>query len=265
MRKTYRNKNVREYWGMRWQNVPADLPMENESVYPLCYSNQIINCTNGKILEAGCGAGRVLRYYHGRGYDIEGIDFIKEAIGKLERVDPSLKVSVGDITNLDYGSKTFDFVLAFGLYHNLDENLQLAIDETNRILRPGGGLCASFRADNVQTRISDWIERIKSMRKCFLGKSRNREFHKMNLKKHEFGELFNQSGFKVRSIQPVQNMPFLYKFRGFRSKKQKDFNENIVRSEGYKLSRIGAILQSFLMNNFPDQFCNIYVMIAYKK
>ena len=216
MRKTYRNKNVREYWGVRWRNVPADLPMENESVYPLCYSNQMINRTNGRILEAGCGAGRVLRYYHDRGYDIEGIDFIKEVIDKLERVDPSLKVMVGDITKLSYRNDTFDFVLAFGLYHNLDENLQLAIDETHRILKPEGGLCVSFRADNLQTKISDWIERIKANRKPFSGRSRNREFHKMNLTKREFRELFNQSGFKVGSIATVQNMPFLYKFRWFR-------------------------------------------------
>ncbi len=69
----------------------------------------------GKILEAGCGAGRILRYYHDRGYDIIGIDFIDVAISKLKEIDPTLQAEVGDITSLGFADQSFRYVLAFGL------------------------------------------------------------------------------------------------------------------------------------------------------
>ena len=86
----------------------------------------------------------------------------------------------------------------------------------------------------------------------------------MNLTKNEFSLLFKDHGFEIVNIYPVENMPILYKFSFFRSKLHKEFNENIARSEGYRLSRFGQKLQNILMKYFPDQFCNIFVLIASK-
>ena len=69
---------------------------------------------------------------------------------------------------------------------------------------------------------------------------------------------------RVIAVFPVENMPFLYKFSFFREKRQKEFDENIARRDGYQLSILGNILQKFLINLFPNQFCNIYVIIAKK-
>lgn len=99
--------------------------------------------------------GRILRYYHDLKMDIIGIDFIKVAINKLEKVDSTLKVEVGDITNLHFEDCSFRYVLAFGLYHNLEKGLTRSIAETYRVLEHGGSVCASFRADNIQTRLTD--------------------------------------------------------------------------------------------------------------
>jgi SAM-dependent methyltransferase len=67
-----------------------------------------------KILEAGCGAGRILRYYHDRGYDIIGIDLIAVAISKLKEIDPTIQAEVSDITSLRFADQSFKYVLAFG-------------------------------------------------------------------------------------------------------------------------------------------------------
>ena len=42
-------------------------------------------------------------------------------------------------------------------------------------------------------------------------------------------------------------------------------NENIAREQGYKLSNFGNYLQMLIMKILPDQFCNLYVIIAKKK
>jgi len=262
MRITWRAHSVKEYWAARWDDIPADAPMENSEVYPLKYARMTVKNKTGKILEAGCGAGRLLRYYHDRGYDILGIDFIDVAIKKLKEIDPTLQTEAGDITNLRFADNSFRYILAFGLYHNLEHDLVTAIRETYRVLEKGGLVCASFRADNIQTRLTDWMTDRKTGKNG--SENKRRVFHKMNLTRSEYERLFNSAGFTVEYIAPVENMPILYKFALFRAVEHKQFNENKARAEGYRLSWFGQLLQNMLMRFFPDQFCNIYVLIAKK-
>jgi len=261
MRVTYRKNGVKSYWANRWNDIPVDEPMSNSNSYPLRYALDTINSRDGAILEAGCGAGRILRYYHDLGYDITGFDFIEVAVQKLKKVDPSLKVEVGDITKLKYKNEQFHFLLAYGLYHNLENGLDDAINESLRVLAKGGRICASFRADNLQTRITAWLAERKT---SIDGQRKHRQFHKLNLTRGEFISTFKRVGFKIEKVFPVENMPILYKFSLFRSKGHKNFDENKARSEGYKLSILGGMIQKILMYFFPNQFCNVYVMIATK-
>ncbi len=262
MRVTYRSANNKDYWTKRWDDIPADAPMGNLSVYPLKYAQMTVKDKAGKILEAGCGAGRILRYYHDRGHDIIGIDFIDVAIRKLKGIDPTLRAEVGNITNLRFADQSFKYVLAFGLYHNLQDGLDKAIQETHRVLEKGGLVCASFRADNIQTKLTDYLADRKAKKRG--GENMTRFFHKMNLTRNEYEQLFTRAGFIVDFVGPVENMPILYKFAIFRSSGHKEFDENKARMEGYRLSWFGQRLQNFLMRYFPDQFCNIYVLIAHE-
>lgn len=260
MRITYRRGNIKDYWAQRWDSIPVDIPMENTNAYPLKYAEETVTARDGRILEAGCGAGRLLRYYKARGYEITGFDFIDSVVNKLKSIDPELNVETGDILNLAYSDKSFKYVLSFGLYHNLEHGLEQAIAETYRVLEPGGMVCASFRADNLQTRLTDWIAEYRGKKDA--GNHTAKEFHKMNLKKSEFVALFENAGFTVKKIYDVENMPILYKLSLFRSSKHKVFDENLARKEGYQLSFSGGVLQRFLMHYFSRHFCNLYVLIA---
>ena len=259
MRITYRSLGVKEYWTTRWNDIPADSAMTNDNVYPLKYALFTVDSREGSILEAGCGAGRILRYFHARGYDITGVDYIDVAITKLHEADPTLKVETADITRLQFPDACFRYVLAYGLFHNLEYGLDSAVAETLRVLESGGRLSASFRADNIQTRLNDWLADRKDRRS---GKVIGTVFHKINLTRREFTSLFERAGFVVESVSPVENMPILYKFAFFRASTHKVFDENLARTEGYRLSSLGQLLQDALMRYLPNQFCNIYVMIA---
>jgi hypothetical protein len=136
------------------------------------------------------------------------------------------------------------------------------LDETVRVMVPGGKICASFRADNWQTRWTDWLtERRRSKQ---FGPSTATVFHKLNLTKDELVRMFRAHGFAPETVIPVENMPILYKFRFFRAASHKDFDENKGRKEGYRLSRLGTFLQNTFIRLFPDQFCNVYVFIGTK-
>ena len=261
MRKTYRFGGEKEYWNTRWSDIPADEPMTNTNAYPLKYALETVKSLDGSILEAGSGAGRIIRYFHNMGYDITGFDFIKIAVQKLKKLDNSLKVEVGDITNLNYKNEQFRYLLAYGLYHNLENGLDDAVKESWRVLEKGGRICASFRADNIQTRLTDWLANKRNKK---VTSAEPLEFHKLNLTRKEFTSVFEKAGFAINNVFAVENMPILYKFSFFRAGSHKIFNENIARSEGYKLSILGKILQRILMKFFPNQICNIYVLIATK-
>ena len=223
MRITYRDSTVFGYWSNRWENIPADNAMSNISKYPLKHALETVSSKDGAILEAGCGAGRILRYFHNLGYNIVGFDFIEIAVEKLQRIDSSLKVEVGDITNLNYADATFRYLLAFGLYHNLESGLDDAIAESWRVLEKGGRICASFKSYNLQTRLTDWLA-VK--RNTSLKMERLCKFHKLNLTRKEFISVFKKVGFKIEKVLAVENMPILYKFSIFRSKEHKVFDEN---------------------------------------
>lgn len=236
--------------------------MDNPEKYPLKYALLTVKDKDGKILEAGCGNGRIVRYYKDRGYDILGIDFIEEAISKLKAADPEVQAEVGDITNLHFKDETFKYILAYGLYHNLEHGLEKAIAETFRVLKKGGLVCASFRADNIQNKLNDSLAEKRAVAGDKTGSTK--QFHKLNLTRCELVELFKRGGFEVEAVYRAENMPLLYKFPFFRAKTHKQFDENVARKEGYKLSLLGNLITKVLMKLFPDQFCNIYVLIAEK-
>ena len=264
MRATYRaHGGVHAYWQARWEAVPVDEGTLNLTRYPGVYAQEIMSRVEGPVLEAGCGAGRVVRHFHDDGRGVIGIDFIPDVLHKIRGADASVRLAAADILSLPFPSEVFGGVLAFGLYHNLESHLGRALQETRRTLRPGGMLCASFRADNIQNRVLDKITdrqaaEVHGDAFCMGAK----QFHKMNYKKRELEGEFLRSGFAVSSVRFVENMPFLYKFTPFRAAGHKVLDEKKARAEGYRLSRGGRALQSLLTAISPAEFCNVYVVVA---
>ena len=114
MRKTFRAENNRDYWANRWDKIDADEVMQNSNTYPLKYAIEALkfNNNNQKILEAGCGAGRILNYLHQKNLDVVGIEFIQNAVNKIKKKFPNTKVKVMDILNTEFKNNEFDLILA---------------------------------------------------------------------------------------------------------------------------------------------------------
>ena len=257
MRKTYRaHSGSKAYWAQRWGQIPADGGDLNLDRYPGKFAEQIMALTDGPVLEAGCGAGRVLLHYHRQRRPIIGLDFIEIALTKIRDIEPEVPLCTADTTSLPFGDGSFSAVLAFGLYHGLENNIEGALAETRRVMQSSGWLCVSMRADNLQNRVIDWMAERKAP------KATERHFHKVNYTRKEFVKLLEEAGFNVQRVEYVENMPFLYKIPALRHRSHRKFNEHNARGEGYRLSPLGRALQASLIALSPSSFCNINVAFA---
>ena len=105
------------------------------------------------ILDFGCGAGRVIRYWHGLPAAPYGTDYNPDLIAWCEQHLPFAKFLVnGPGPPLEYPSDFFGLIYALSVFTHLDEAGQIAwIRELRRIAKPGGyilitthGSCAVY-------------------------------------------------------------------------------------------------------------------------
>jgi SAM-dependent methyltransferase len=96
-----------------------------------------------KILDFGCGVGRIMRYLNTlQGPAIYGTDYNPHLIRWCKSNLNFAEFEVNTLSDeLTYESETFDFIYAFSVFTHLNEQLQFHwIRELTRVLRPGGHL-----------------------------------------------------------------------------------------------------------------------------
>jgi SAM-dependent methyltransferase len=95
-----------------------------------------------RILDLGCGSGRVFKLFAGAAIEYEGLDVSPElvAIARRENQDLLATFRVGSMLALPYDDASFDVVLMIAALHHVPSRrfrLQ-AVREAARVLRPGG-------------------------------------------------------------------------------------------------------------------------------
>lgn len=95
---------------------------------------------NSKVLDLGCGNGRLLDTLGDKKIDYIGIDTSSSIIEKAQANRPDAKFQLGDMANLDFPNKNFDIVFSIASFHHIpDKKLrQDVIIDINRVLRTDG-------------------------------------------------------------------------------------------------------------------------------
>lgn len=104
---------------------------------------------NCKIADIGCGTGRSFIPIYNAGYDIWGCDLHEDmvkAIQKKVKGKDKRRIKIGNVLDLPYDNHLFDIVISNGVLHNLESYVQVqhAIAEMKRVLKPGGYLCLNL-------------------------------------------------------------------------------------------------------------------------
>jgi 2-polyprenyl-3-methyl-5-hydroxy-6-metoxy-1,4-benzoquinol methylase len=103
-----------------------------------------------RVLDFGCGAGRVARALRKQtGADIVGYDLYTAAIDWCRAHMPYGRWEYGQPTPpIDEADNTFDLIIAISVLTHLDQHHQdLWLAEWKRLLRPGGNRIASFKSE----------------------------------------------------------------------------------------------------------------------
>lgn len=247
-----------EYWDRRWAQSGADgAEFSDRAIYPIRFAEMVMSDTGGRTLELGCGQGRVVRHYHGRGREITGIERSAVAVRAIKAADPNVDVRVGDATNLDLTDGEFDVLMAFGLFHNLEHDLDAAVAESARVLRAGGRFCISMRPDNVEMRLNERYWRWRQRQSAG-----PEQFHKWLIDPDAFISLLASHGLLTEQVEYARNMSNLYRLPMLRSRQDAAAREQDRRAGGYRLNALGRWIDTQLMRRWPEQFCNAVVFLG---
>ena len=95
-----------------------------------------------KVLECACGTGLLSAVIAGKCRQLTATDFAPKMLKRAEKncaAYSNVQFRQADILSLDFQDNSFDKVAAGNVIHLLDEPLK-ALDELNRVCRPGGML-----------------------------------------------------------------------------------------------------------------------------
>jgi SAM-dependent methyltransferase len=95
------------------------------------------------MLEGGCGRGNYVAFYSGRGVEVVGLDFAREALGRLHQREKALPLCAGNVAALPFSDHSFDVYYSGGVVEHFEEGAARALSEARRVLRPGGTLLIS--------------------------------------------------------------------------------------------------------------------------
>ncbi len=100
------------------------------------------NIRGRSILDVGCGTGLYAKALVGRGARVYGIDISEKEIEIAKAECRGADFRVGSASDMPYANSKFDIVL-MALAFTYFENMDAALDEARRVLKPHGRLVVS--------------------------------------------------------------------------------------------------------------------------
>lgn len=138
------------FWDRHWNQVAGDQCLA-EIRSP---NNMVLRVTQrylklgARILEGGCGLGQNVWGLEKAGYSVWGVDNAIQTLEMVRELEPGLKLSYGDVRELDFPDASFDGYWSLGVIEHFWSGYDQILTEMARVLKPGGYLFITFPAMN---------------------------------------------------------------------------------------------------------------------
>jgi ubiquinone/menaquinone biosynthesis C-methylase UbiE len=121
------------------------------------YKNLGLN--KGKVIECGCGTGRILLHLAKKGLDCTGVDVAKGMLNILKNNAKSNNLNVelkeGAIENVPFKDDSFDGVFSIHVLMHLPDSINSAVKEMYRLAKPGSKIIFDLpNADSPWTKLA---------------------------------------------------------------------------------------------------------------
>lgn len=124
-------------------DLRAEQPVDRALIS--AFGEEVAGTGNRRVLDAGCGTGRMLAVLQQMGLHPVGVDLSPGMVEQARRRQPEAELRVADLGSLPYGEGAFGGVLAwYCLIHHEALELQDALAELARVTAPGGILLTAF-------------------------------------------------------------------------------------------------------------------------
>jgi len=110
------------------------------------------------VLELGAGTGKLTRVLVALGHDVQATDPDTAMLAVLEEHVPDTRAAVASAEDLPLADQSVDAVIAAQAFHWFD--LDRALPEIARVLRPGGRLCLVWNQRNEKI---PWVRRLGAL------------------------------------------------------------------------------------------------------
>jgi ubiquinone/menaquinone biosynthesis C-methylase UbiE len=144
------------YWDSHWEIDEFEKHIKNNQNKFIVRTTQKYLPIGSKVLEGGCGRGDKVYALQLKGFNSYGVDFATETIKKINRYAPELKVTLGDVENLDFPDEFFDGYWSLGVIEHFYQGYELVLLEMKRVLKKGGMLF-------VTVPVMSWLRRQKAI------------------------------------------------------------------------------------------------------
>lgn len=155
--------------------------------------------TDSKILDAGCAGGRDCRIFKDRKLMPVGIDLSMSLIEVARKKNPDIEFHHGSFLDLPFEDLSFDGVWSHASLLHLEtiEEVQIALKEFYRVLRPGGFLHVFVKQQTGKEKTTTAAHSFSGDFKRFF------QF----FTKQEMRKLIEEAGFKMIDIQDNYRTP----------------------------------------------------------
>lgn len=140
-------KATSDFWDKHWDTADfrnSILSGKNDNFVSKFTKKFISPHMSKKILEGGCGKGQFVYSLKTSGYDAYGVDYAKKTVERINEIMPDLKVSYGNVENLDFPNDYFDGYWSLGVIEHFFDGYAKIAAEMTRVINKKGFLFLTF-------------------------------------------------------------------------------------------------------------------------